>query len=560
MQVPPMQQQPQQQQQQPSHHMPGAIMNHTLVSTARMETSHQRSASCGGFAGPDESYQMQMQTPPPTRGSPTKRRSQRIESVVFGTPSSMPTRRPQSNQHMETNHVQHTSLQQSPGNQVNPLMPPASFQIPTSTAAPEFMPQQTASWAQSTVINPVNHTPSWPSLDDPFNPWSNPTSVPQNTDLLPVIPRSSSHASLSFPSTSLYQQSRTNGPYTNHASSQRTAGVDPSLVFSSPTRPVTAENPRTNPFPRPSSSSSSSASSRRIPYEHQLQSSRREMDSVHSTRSKQQPTAIATTQPALAPPTLRPGLQRSNTTGGTPSNNNNGSNSVAASVNLSRSSSAAGLSRRASPLKRTSRASLCSISETPKPAVRTSVVLTVDANGRARTEIVEDSTSKPIKETSPSKSMREKYPTLWDDSDSESDSAASKQRSSRNSSLTHSKSDERQPKVTKLEPPSEGIENLHLLRSNSTASLKTPSKAAYAAAAQIRRQSSVKKQQRTTTHSRRNTLASLNSSFESLGSFDVSTDDRHPRKDAGSALREVVPGRTPQKGMNLFSRPETLVY
>ncbi len=109
--------------------------------------------------------------------------------------------------------------------------------------------------------------------------------------------------------------------------------------------------------------------------------------------------------------------------------------------------------------------------------------------------------------------------------------------------------EERQHKIAKLDLPVEGLDKLHLPRSNSSASLRTPSKAAYAAAAQLRRQSSAKKQQRPSAHGRRNTLASLNSSFENLTSMDLNADERQTQNDAGSALREVMANRTPHKGM-----------
>ncbi|GAB7353213.1 hypothetical protein MBLNU459_g3734t1 [Dothideomycetes sp. NU459] len=525
------------------------IVNTPLAPLIPIEASHHRSASSGAFTGPAESYQMQMQmqmqmqTPPPTRGSPTKRRSQRVEPVAFGTPSSMLVRRAQPDQQAVRNSIHGASLVSSPEKQSQPLVSPASFDYPNAKSAPEAMPQP-AVWPQNSGANAANQCSSWNPLDDPFKPWAQPVPTLPENDVQPLnrLPRSSSHASLSFPSTSLYQQSRAAAPFLSHASPQRTAGVDPSLVFTSPTRPTTAGTAQSSALARPLSS----ASKHRIPYQSQLQDSKLGIESTRGVRPRQHASG-AGTQPLLAPPPIpRPGLQRSNTTGGSRPDMKS-SNSTAASEGLNRSNSASSLSRRASPLKRTNGASLCSISETPKPLVRTEIFLTVDSNGRARTET-------RIVEPSPTKSIRDKYPNLWHDSDSDSDSGASKQWPSRNSSLKYDKIEERQCKATKLEPPYEGMESLHLPRSNSSASLKTPSKAPYAAATQLRRQSSVKKQQRTT-HSRRNTLASLNSSFESLGSFDTTADNRNAQTDAGSALREAVAGRVSQKDQRIQPDP-----
>lgn len=173
--------------------------------------------------------------------------------------------------------------------------------------------------------------------------------------------------------------------------------------------------------------------------------------------------------------------------------------------------------------------------------MRTSVILTVDANGRASTET-------RIVETSPTKSTGASCPTVPDDSDSEPDSLhlrSTTQWPNRRSSLAQSRGEERHAKVAKLDPPLEDMENLHLPRSNSSASLRTPSKAAYAAAAQLRRQSSAKKPSRPSAHGRRDTLASLNSSFESLPSIDLSTTPRpEQQSDAGAALRQMMASRT----------------
>jgi len=210
---------------------------------------------------------------------------------------------------------------------------------------------------------------------------------------------------------------------------------------------------------------------------------------------------------------------------------------------LGRSNSVTNLPRRSSPLKRIARGSLSSIAETSRPQVRTSVVLTIDANGTARTEtrVIEESPSQSKKD---SQSIKEKYPNLWDDSDSDSDSTSGNKWPSRHDSLAHANAGERSAKMARLDTSSDNLEMAQLPRSHSTVSLKTPCKAAYTATMQLRRQGSAKKQQRpSSVQSRRNTLSSLNSSFENLAAMDLNKDEMHTKTDAGSALRQAAAHR-----------------
>lgn len=359
------------------------------------------------------------------------------------------------------------------------------------------------SWSQPSATAPAPlSAPVWTALaDDPFSHWSSQPAAANPAPVRPSINRSTSSNSISYPTPSTVKKVAVN------------SSLDPSLLCSSPVRP------------HPSTSTS-------------------------------------TEKPSLAPafsmssrppsPVKNAGLQRSNTVGALlkPSPNIVPNNPVPSTFPV-RSNSIANPPRRSSPLKRTARGSLSSIAESSRPPVRTSVVLTIDANGTARTET-------RIIEESPTRSIKEKYPNLWDDSDSDSDSTSSKQWPSRHSSLSYTKSnEERQPKMAKLNSSTESLDLVQISRSNSSASLKTPSKPSYTTAAQLRRQGSIKKQQRTPNlHSRRNTLSSLNSSFENLAAMDLNKDDKLAQQnDASSALRQAVGNRVSPPGAHNLCYP-----
>jgi len=501
----------------------------------------------------------QMQTPPPTRGSTTKRRSQRIEPAIFGTPSSMSTRLPQQPEQ------QAYMTNQRPFSEAAPLVMPNNgltqppvhfFNPPSGPHMADIHPNMM--FGQPLPNNQHGNPSIWNGVDDPFATTFAPATSNVSSEQPPcpstnALRRTASQKSRQLSTDTNASLNHGGHHYTDRSSPVKahvtSASVDPSLVYSSPSRPVTSESMHSNPIFRPSSSTGQS----RIAYQYKTSEPRDDMQGARVNRFN---------PPQLQHPahsfSARPDLQRSNTVAGLRSSSSQATPDSTQPRTLTRSNSAMSMPRRSSPLKRDrgSRVSLSSISETPKPALRTSVVLKVDANGNARTEtqVIEASPAKsllrdkyPALEISPTKSLlRDRYPTLWDDSDSDSDSlpsGATKQRPSRNTSSTHGRGEERYVKAAKLDPPSEDLENLHLPRSNSSASLRTPSKAAYAAAAQLRRQSSAKKQPRPSSHVRRNTLASLNSSFESLPSVDLSGDDRTTQTDAGSALRQMMASR-----------------
>lgn len=498
-----------------------------------------------------------MHTPPPTRGASTKRRSQRTDSTVFGSPSSMTVRRLQQGDQQPPPAM--TNQQRYPSDvsaekhvQADHRQPQFSFPPPSSAAQYFGQQPEQQPLAQPRQLSNATSTHAPTGLEDPFSTsWTQPSSSASSDHAFyPLVSETGpllSHKSRAVPAESsndrFYNASHYGTLMSPAKSTTSSAGVDPSLVYSSPTRPGTSDSTQSTTASRPSSSASVS----RIPYQHSLKDPREELQNVRTGQFRPPPPPQSFPRPQVQAFQPRPELQRSNTISGMRSSPILTLSDSATTSSMTRSNSTASLHRRSSPLKRErgNRPLLSSISETQKPIMRTSVVLKVDANGRARTET-------QLIEASPAKSAQERYPTLWDDSDSDSEappsSRSSSQWPSRQSSLAQARGDERQAKVAKIDPPSEGLENLHLLRSNSSTSLKTPTKAAYVAAVQLRRQNSAKRAPRTSSvHSRRNTLSSLNSSFENLASsIELSTSDRSDvQSDAGSALRQMRASRAP---------------
>ncbi|KAI5209569.1 hypothetical protein E4T39_00782 [Aureobasidium subglaciale] len=432
--------------------------------------------------GPGLPPVFQMQTPPPTRGSSIKRRPQRFDSSIVDPPA-------QRQQESNTATFSFTA----PTHSINSWAHPAG-----PASAPLSAPAWTA------------------NVEDPFSHWSAQSSQSSN----PSQPPPSSHS---------------------HAPSQPSSQSRPTITRSTSSNNV--------PYATPTATKKASRPADVDPMHRRSSPVRRHF---HNTNDMPSPT---TAKPCLAPAfpsTSGPGspvkssrLQRSNTVGNFLKPSPTIVSHVPdATASLARSNSVCNLPRRSSPLKRIARGSLSSIAETSRPQVRTSVVLTIDANGTARTEtrVIEESPTQSKEET---QSIKDKYPNLWDDSDSDSDSAPGTKWPNRHDSLAQPNAgQERSAKMARLDTSSDSVEMAQLPRSNSTASLKTPSKAVYATAVQLRRHGSAKKQQRpASVQSRRNTLSSLNSSFENLAAMDLNRDDMHMQTDAGSALRQAAAHR-----------------
>ncbi|KAK5132381.1 hypothetical protein LTR08_009152 [Meristemomyces frigidus] len=171
-----------------------------------------------------------------------------------------------------------------------------------------------------------------------------------------------------------------------------------------------------------------------------------------------------------------------------------------------------------SPLKRVGKAPLGSISE-HKSRPRPSVILTVDENGNARTE------NACIAE-SPTTSIRDRYPGLFD-SDTSDDESDGEQPPSCSASFTFAKGEDRRSKAARLDGPVENLDGIDILRSSSRASNKgvTPSRAAIVAAASLRRQASLRRTGRSTPV-KRNTMTRSTSSLLDTCPMDMAAEQQ----------------------------------
>lgn len=412
----------------------------------------------------------QMQTPPPTRGTSVKK-PQLVPNVAFGTPSTIASRRfitPQQHvlqsnapMHQQQTPTQFPMLQLSPDMQQFGNMGPMTAPVHSQTH--NF-------WdAQSSPVENMTQTQSL-MLDDPFGlnasqqqlAWTPNAATPQQQQGAQSI-GFNTPAMNSFAIQQAHARPASAAPTMKHNSSQQlaqsqtSASVDPSLLYSSPAQ----SQPRdTNRMMRVR------------PTMEQVDSKRRDsaVPSLTTPTSSNRPTQM---------------LRRCHTTGTTRPRSS--ASSTASSDSLGLPGNIGQATRSGSPLKRVGVTPLDSISEAMKPRVqRPSVVLTIDENGLAR--------AVPQASTSPTKSVRERYPGLYDSDSSDGESSASIAPSSRNPSFSFSKGEERKPKIARLDTPVENLEGLNLPRSASSSSLRlNPSRAALVAAAQLKRQGSIRK-------------------------------------------------------------------
>ncbi|KAK6398464.1 hypothetical protein LTR65_000015 [Meristemomyces frigidus] len=439
----------------------------------------------------------QMQTPPPTRGTSARKAQQATQPISFGTPSTIHSRRFLTPQHP----VVHSNM--PPGQQTQPQFAQLQFSpevyqfANVGPASALAMPQTQLLWDQTG--GPVLFPQQRP-LDDPFAPgmtqaaaWSQHSphqsvqAVAFGTPAMVSFPVQPPHLR---PSSAVPLGSNVRPLLAPHSTS---TSLDPSLIYSSPMRPIVRSN--TQPTP-----------DRAIPA-----MKRKDSAAPNQTRDSKSPTDSA-------PFFTGPGLRRSNTTG--PSRPTSAQLSTSSADILGRSISVTHMPRTSSPLKRVGRAPLGSISEY-KPRHRASVILTVDENGNARTETTRA-------DDSPTKSIRERYPGLFDSDTSDDDSDTSEQAPSRSASFTFAHGEDRRSKAARLDPPIENLEGIDLPRSSSRTSNKsvTPSRAAIAAAASLRRQGSLRKTSRSTP-AKRNTLTRSTSSLLDTCPMDMTAERQH---------------------------------
>ncbi|GAB7359873.1 hypothetical protein MBLNU230_g7401t1 [Neophaeotheca triangularis] len=413
----------------------------------------------------------QMQTPPPTRGSSSKKMAAPSDQIAFGTPSTIASRRfttPQ-HQHQASSNTGNTfqTPVQFPQLQFSPDLYQMSNQGP---ATAPVLTQSRLLWEQQT--SPINNFTQQSMMEDPFS-----TPISQDMSWLTTSMGHSNVQAFSF-DTPAMNSFPVQAPHPRPASTTQLSSV-PNLQPPAMSQPVSSGvNPSllyTSPAQVPSRSNSRAGKAQPTAKEN-----RRDSALVNKNRAASYSKADgSSTRP-------EPALRRSNTTESIRPGHAQPTANTAQVPN--RTSSFAHPPRTASPLKRIGRTPLGSISETSKPRQRPSVTLVVDENGRARTETV-----KPP-ESPTTKSMRERYPGLWDSDSSDEESDDGEQSLSRVPSFSFGKGEERRQKTARLDPPIENLEGLSIPRSSSSASVRaTPSKAAMSAAAQLRRQSSARK-------------------------------------------------------------------
>lgn len=410
----------------------------------------------------------QIQTPPPTRGSSSKKMAH-SDQIAFGTPSTIASRRFTTPQHQQPVpfHVGIASQTpvQFPQLQFSPDMYYMSSQGP---ATAPVLTQSRLLWEQQT--SPTNFTQQ-ASIDDPFS-----TLVSQNMSWSATSMDQSNVQAFSF-DTPAMNSFPVQPPHPRPASPMQlssipslqpsapvSSGVNPSLVYSSPAQ---------------ASTGSSSRTSRTKP---SAKESKKDNTMMNQSRAASNPKIDSGRGHTV------PALRRSNTTDSIRSNHSHATLRGAEALN--RTNDFTHIPRTSSPLKRVGRTPLGSISEASKGRQRPSVTLVVDENGRARAQ-----TTKPP-ESPTTRSMRERYPGLWDCDSSDEELEEEEQPLNRAPSFSFTKGGERRQKTARLDPPIENLEGLSLPRSSSSASMRataTPSKAAMSAAAQLRRQSSLRK-------------------------------------------------------------------
>lgn len=427
----------------------------------------------------------QMQTPPPTRGTSVKK--PQMQNVAFGTPSTIASRRfmtPQQGQAQPQ--LAHSTVQTPMQYQLQ--FTPEMYQFGNfGPATAPAMPQSQLLWDPNSPTVYQHHTQyqtQQPRLEDPFVPASNaglqwPAQVSQQS-ITPLLDFGTPAMNGFHVQAPPQRPASTVNLANTVTPAMTTASVDPSLLYSSPVRPVQESPPvRANVQPpNPRASAKKPAANRKDSSHSQQQSQDHERADNKATRGSV-PTASSSSRSIV-----RPSLQRSNTTGHLRPQS---AQSFTSRDSLSRSNSLLQVSRTASPLKRVGKSNLGSISEGRKS--RPSVILTVDESGRAKAIRTDDS---------PTKSVRDRYPGLFDSetSDDEQDEDDDEDSMSNSASFSFARGQERSTKIARLDPPIENLDGLDIPRSSSRSSISSlvpPSRAAIAAAVQLRRGNSLRK-------------------------------------------------------------------
>ncbi|KAF2396419.1 hypothetical protein EJ06DRAFT_524784 [Trichodelitschia bisporula] len=351
----------------------------------------------------------QMQTPPPTRDSSSRRDFS--QEQAFSTPATAfhgPVSTPVQNGHTSAQSQAFQTPLQYPTLQFSPEVFNLQGQGPAS-APPMQMPR--LPWEESPQ---PNFGAGY--VDASHNPFAQ-SSAMQNWQIhqaqLQAHESFQQQSAISLNQTSQATEYWTSGITTEQTSFMQnesfisTTGVNPNLIFSfsSPQHTVDPSSMRQ------SFTQTTVEAVNRQPYEHQTWESNRERELAKKARQQQNRSASV----FMASQTLaKPALQRSNTDSGF---------RRIKSVSIDsrgHAQSSENIPRRPSPLKRNSQTSLTSIPESsirPRPRTR----LVIDETGRARTETVDQGSEVEIPRS---------FATWNDDDESEEDPVITSQRNS----------------------------------------------------------------------------------------------------------------------------------
>jgi hypothetical protein len=357
----------------------------------------------------------QMQTPPPTRDSSTRRDFHSNQQNVSQTHGSVYQGQAATPVRQMMPNAQQTPQFQTPYQYPQLQFSPEMFQFPAGgpQSAPPG-PHARYPWDDSPTVGPFGHSniinphqsPFGPStLANPaFSEWAHHTSsLQQQGEFHQQVPMTTNQTdnSQDFWTTSGVDTQAAASFSQNGSFVSTTSGVNPSMLFSF-TSPLQTIDP-TSVRPQLAQRQTVGPDGRQ-PYEHQTKESHREKELAKKARQPHSRTSTASSSMSFQA-TSRPGLQRSNTDSGFRRGQTRAMDSQRSIQPLE------SIPRRASPLKRISQASLTAIPETVRPRPRTRLV--VDATGRARTEVV------PADESSLDDSK--KSFGLWDDDDDDTD-------------------------------------------------------------------------------------------------------------------------------------------
>ena len=393
------------------------------------------------LSGPVKMDFSQMQTPPPTRDATSRRNLQQSVGSQNATPATVIRRTPLQQVPTSEGMFNQTMFGYADGVPFSPSMMPFANTEPMS--APP-MPQQRLFWDStdtsqmdvdmSGALDPFGPTPNKLQGNLGWQTFHTPIVEQMQAQFQPQQTLSSAGPMASFGmSTAGEGQSSQPGSFAS-----TTVGVDPSMLFS-----FTSPDDMTASFG--AMPQQAAFKPNRQPYETQMLESKRKKEKANKSRSLHSRSNTNSSSGSVEE--NRPSLQRSSTDSGF---------RRARPVTSERRSSADTnvvhhIPRRSSPLKRANSGALKAIPEiVRRPRTR----LIIDETGRARTETVpaeeEEVTPRDIRRTSQT-SMRQQYPALWEEGDTESDSDEPQPTLSRNTSFSIPQPQRRTSKHARIE-------------------------------------------------------------------------------------------------------------